>query len=46
MFTYSEQPDGAVLIFIQWLQDTVFANTDQRMCFVFRKNVNPSRNRK
>lgn len=37
---------GEVLIFLQWFQDAVFANSEQRACFMFSKNVRSSKNAK
>lgn len=42
----TEQPVREVLIFLQQLQDAVFANVEKRAHFIFSKNVSSTKNSK
>lgn len=43
---HTEQPAREVLIFLQQLQDAVFANVEERAHCIFSKNVSSTKNRK
>lgn len=43
---HTEKPVRKVLIFLQQLQDAVFANVEERAHFIFSKSVSSTKNRK